>query len=140
MQYKNRVIWESEKKGTLKIEGKPDLKIATPPEFGGHKGIHSPEDLFVASLNACTLSTFLSFAERTRTKFISFECSAEGTLEKKEGQLQFTRIVLTPRVEVPSEREKNHALHALALVDKYCLVTHSVSCDVEMNPEVTVVS
>jgi organic hydroperoxide reductase OsmC/OhrA len=139
MQYTNNVTWESEKKGKLKIEGKPDLEIATPPEFGGHKDIHSPEDLFVASLNACTLSTFLSFAERTRTKFTAFECSAEGTLEKKEGQLQFTRIVLTPRVEVPSEREKNRALHALTLVNKYCLVTHSITCAVEMNPEVTVV-
>lgn len=136
--YSNTVVWETGKKGNLKIEGKPDLDIATPPEFGGPEGIHAPEDLFVASLNACTLATFLTFAERTRTEFTAFECTAEGTLEKVDGQLKFTRIVLRPKVRVPSEREKKHALHALNLVDKHCLVTHSVSCDVEMLPEVKV--
>jgi organic hydroperoxide reductase OsmC/OhrA len=138
-QYTNKVVWETEKKGTLKIEGKPDLDIATPPEFGGHKGIHSPEDLFVASVNTCILSTFLSFAEKTRTKFISFECSAEGTLDKVEGQLIFVKIVITSHVQVPSEREKKHALHTLKLVDKHCLVTNSMNCVVEIHPEVTVV-
>ena len=138
-QYSNRVLWEKEKRGKLTIEGKPDLDIATPPEFRGHEGIHSPEDLFVASLNGCIMSTFLTFAERTRAKFISFECFAEGTLEKVEGRLRFTRIVLTPKVQVPSEREKKHALHTLELVDKHCLVTNSMNCAVEMHPEVTIV-
>lgn len=138
-QFSNRVIWETEKRGKLKIEGIPDLDIATPPEFRGHEGIHSPEDLFVASLNGCTMSTFLTFAERTRTTFTKFECAAEGTLEKVEGQLKFTKMILRPKVEVPSEREKKHALYALKLVDKHCLVTHSMNCVIEMHPEVTVV-
>lgn len=137
-QYSNKVVWETQKKGKLEIEGKSDLPVATPPEFGGHEGIHSPEDLFVASVNACTMSTFLTFAEKTKTVFTKFECSAEGILDKAEGKLVFTQIVLRPRVHVPTEREKAHALHALELVDKYCLVTNSMSCVVEMHPEVVV--
>ncbi len=137
-QYSNDVVWEREKRGKLKIEGKPDLDISTPPEFRGHKGVHTPEDLFVASLNGCTMSTFLTFAERTRTTFTSFECSAVGTMDKPEGQLKFTKIVLKPKVTVPSEREKKHALHALKLVHKHCLVIHSMTCEVEMHPEVIV--
>lgn len=137
-QYENKVVWETEKRGNLKIEGKPDLHIATPPEFGGHQGIHSPEDLFVASLNTCIMATFLAFAQKTRTTFTAFECSAVGTLDKVEGELKFTRIVVTPKVEVASQREKNHALHALNLVDNHCLVTNSMNCTVEMHPEVVV--
>lgn len=133
------VRWDQERRGTLKIEGKPDLPVATPPEFGGHEGIHSPEDLFVASLNACIMSTFLAFAERTRSQFRMFQCTAEGTLEKIEGKLQFTKIVLSPKIHVPSEREKNHVLHTLELVEKNCLVTNSVKCTVEIYPEVVVV-
>lgn len=67
---------------------------------------------------------------------LAFECSAVGTLEKVEGQLKFTKIVVTPKVHVPSEREKKHALHALKLVDKHCLVTNSMNVVVEMHPEV----
>ena len=137
-QYENNVVWETEKRGTQKIEGKPDVDIATPPEFGGHHGIHSPEDLFVASLNACIMATFLTFAQKTRTTFTAFECSAVGTLEKVEGKLIFTKIVVTPKVKVASNREKNHALHALNLVDRHCLVTNSMKCPVEMHPDVVV--
>ncbi len=137
-QYSNDVVWEKEKRGKLKIEGKPDLDISTPPEFRGHEGVHTPEDLFVASLNGCTMSTFLTFAERTRTEFTHFECSAVGTMDKPEGQLKFTKIVLKPKVIVPSEREKKHALHALNLVHKHCLVIHSMNLVVEMYPEVIV--
>lgn len=137
--YTNTVVWKTDKKGTLTIEGKPDVAIATPPEFGGPQGIHSPEDLFVASLNACIMATFLTFAERTRTVFTAFECTAEGYLEKVEGKLRFTKIVVTPKVDVPSDREKKHALHALKLVDKHCLVTNSMNCVVKMHPDVIVV-
>ncbi len=138
-QFNNNVVWETEKRGKLKIEGIPDLDIGTPPEFRGHEGIHSPEQMFVASLNGCIMSTFLTFAEKTRTKFTKFECAAEGTLEKVEGKLKFTKIILYPKVEVPSEREKKHVLYTLKLADKHCLVTNSMNCVIEMYPEVTVV-
>ncbi|MBU6996667.1 MAG: OsmC family protein [Theionarchaea archaeon] len=136
--YTAAVIWKTEKRGTLKIEGKPDLEISPPPEFGGHEGIHSPEELFVASVSACTMATFLAFAEKTRTKFNSFECFGKGILDQVEGQLRFTRIDLTVKVEVPSEREKKHALHVLDLVSKHCLVTNSINCVVNMQSEVLV--
>jgi organic hydroperoxide reductase OsmC/OhrA len=138
-QYSNKIVWETEKRGKLQSEGKPTLDIATPAEFGGHEGIYSPEDLFVASVNSCFMTTFLTFVEKTRTKFIRFECTAEGTLDKVEKILKFTKIVLIPKVEVPSEREKKHTHHVLDLVEKHCLVSNSMNCIIEMHPEVTIV-
>ncbi|MGC1121643.1 MAG: OsmC family protein [Candidatus Methanofastidiosia archaeon] len=136
--YTATAIWETEKRGTLKIEGKPDLEISPPPEFGGYKGIHCPEELFVASVSGCTLATFLAFAEKTRTKFDSFECSGKGILDQVEGQLRFTRIDLAVKVRVPTEREKKHALHVLELVSRHCLVTNSINCVVEIQSEVLI--
>ncbi|MGH7545745.1 MAG: hypothetical protein ACREKI_06135 [Gemmatimonadota bacterium] len=40
--------WTGERKGVISAEGKPELGVATPPEFKGHEGIGSPEDLYVA--------------------------------------------------------------------------------------------
>lgn len=136
--YSNTVVWKTEKKGILKIEGEPDLEIAPPPEFGGPGGIHAPEDLFVASLNGCILATFLAFAEKTRTKFNSFESTAHGSLDKVEGKLKFTKIDVEIQVTVPSEREKRHAEHTLKLVNKHCLITNSIQCTVNLDPTIHV--
>lgn len=37
--YNTRLEWTSEKKGILRCEDKPDIIVATPPEFNGHPGI-----------------------------------------------------------------------------------------------------
>jgi len=136
--YSASIEWKEEKKGTLHIEGKPDVAVVTPPEFDGHEGAHSPEDLFVASIAGCTMTTFLAFAAKTRSKFSSFECSAEGEADLVEGRLKFTRITLYPRVSVPSEREKKHVLHIMGLLENHCLISNSVNCAMELHPEVTV--
>jgi organic hydroperoxide reductase OsmC/OhrA len=136
--YSDTVVWKAEKKGIVKIEGEPDLEIAPPPEFGGPGGVHAPEDLFVASLNGCIMATFLAFAEKTRTKFNSFESTAHGSLDKIEGKLKFTTIDVTVKVTVPSEREKKHAEHTLKLVNKHCLITNSLNFPVELDPTVIV--
>ncbi|MGD2248097.1 MAG: OsmC family protein [Candidatus Methanofastidiosia archaeon] len=136
--YSDTVVWKTEKKGIVKIEGEPDLEIAPPPEFGGPGGVHAPEDLFVASLNGCIMATFLAFAEKTRTKFNSFESTAHGSLDKVEGKLKFTKIDVTVNVTVPSEREKKHAEHTLKLVNKHCLITNSLNFPVELDPTIIV--
>jgi organic hydroperoxide reductase OsmC/OhrA len=59
-RYSTSVRWTGEKKGALTAAGKPPVEVGTPPEFKGHEGIWSPEDLYVASVNVCILSTFLA--------------------------------------------------------------------------------
>ena len=62
--YHTTVKWTDHRKGTMSCEGKPNVEVATPPEFKGHEGIWSPEDLFVASANICLMTTFIAVAER----------------------------------------------------------------------------
>ena len=62
--YHTSVKWTEQRKGVISCAGKPDIQVATPPEFKGHDGIWSPEDLFVASANICVMTTFLAVAER----------------------------------------------------------------------------
>jgi organic hydroperoxide reductase OsmC/OhrA len=82
--------------GMLSSTGKPDIQVSTPPEFKGHEGIWSPEDLFVASVNVCVMSTFLALAERAGLAFMSYESDAEGRVELAEGKLQVTSVTLIP--------------------------------------------
>lgn len=136
--YEAEVRWTGEKKGDLILSGKPDLPVATPPEFGGHDGRTSPEDLFVASAVVCLMSTFLAMAQKVQAEWDSFSCSAKATLEKVEGRgLLFTKMDLYPRVSVRSDDQVESVKKALDLAKKYCLVTNSMKTEVVMHPEVS---
>ena len=78
--YRTTVRWTGRKTGVASSAGKPDVQVATPPEFKGHEGIWSPEDLYVASINVCVMTTFLAFAERAGLSFAGYESEAEGRL------------------------------------------------------------
>ncbi|MCX7765274.1 MAG: OsmC family protein [Candidatus Sumerlaeia bacterium] len=131
------VKWTGEKKGMLSVAGKSALEVAIPPEFKGHPGIWSPEDLFVAAVNSCLMATFLSLAQQKQGEFLSYESEATGTLEKVEGNWIFTKIIVNPRVAVASESQREQVLTTLMLAEKHCLVANSIRTKVEVNPEVT---
>ena len=71
--YHTEVKWTEQRKGVISCAGKLDIQVATPPEFKGHDGIWSPEDLFVASANICLMTTFLAVAERAGLAFTAYE-------------------------------------------------------------------
>lgn len=139
--YASEVRWLGERVGGLHFpESRVTLQVATAPEFGGPPGFVSPEDLFVAAAAACYLTTFLAMADKIRASFVTFTCRVEATLEKVEGQgLIFTSLVLKPRVSLTDLSEERPVTKALELAKKFCLVTNSMSCRVELQPTIQVV-
>lgn len=136
--YEVGVRWEREKRGVLSIAGKPALEVASPPEFRGHPGLWSPEDLLVAAVNACTMTTFLSAAQRRGLSLVAYESGATGTLEMAGGTFRFTRIVLKPRIVVARPEDRESALAALHEAEAGCLIAHSVVAAIEAQPEIVV--
>ena len=134
--YRTTVRWRQQKLGEISSAGKPDLQVATPPEFKGHEGVWSPEDLFVASINVCVMSTFLAFAERAGLAFGSYQSEAEGRVELVEGKLQVTSVVLKPTVTVTAPGDVDKAKEILHKAETNCLVSNSVKTRVTMEPTV----
>lgn len=134
--YHTRVRWTERKIGSISASGKPDLQVATPPEFKGHEGIWSPEDLFVASANICLMTTFLAFAERAGLAFTSYESEAEGLLELVEGKFQFTRIILRPTLTVKQSEDTAKAKEILEKAEANCLISNSMKARVTLEPTV----
>ena len=132
--YPTSVQWIGEKKGTMTVAGKPSVEVATPPEFKGHEGIWSPEDLFVASVNSCIMTTFLAFADRAGLGFEKFESEAEGLLEFVDGKFLFTKIVVRPRVTLRSGEDKGKAEEILHKAERNCLVSNSIRTEVVLEP------
>lgn len=135
--YTTSVRWTGERKGAMSAAGKPDVEVATPPEFKGHEGIWSAEDLYVASANICVMNTFLAFAERAGLGFESYESEAEGTLEFVDDRFLFTRIVLRPRIALKSGEDREKAEEILHKAERNCLISASMKTEVALEPTIT---
>ena len=136
--YENHATWKSARRGEVRAAGKPDLVVSSPPEFKGEAGIWTPEDLFVGSLNACILMTFVAFAAQKGLDFASYECRAEGKLEFVEGKYRFTEIKLYPQVVVKSPADVERANNLLETAHANCFISNSISSAVTLSPEIRV--
>lgn len=136
--YHTKLKWTEQRKGIMSSAGKPDVQVATPPEFKGHEGIWSPEDLFVSSVEICTMTTFLAFAERAGLSFVSYDSEAEGRLEMVEGKFQFTTITVRPRITVRSESDGAKAKEVIQKAEIACLIANSMKTKVYVEPTVDV--
>lgn len=134
--YRTSVRWTERKLGLISSPGKPDLQVATPPEFKGHEGVWSPEDLFVASVNVCVMTTFLAFAERAGLVFTGYESEAEGRLELVDGKFQVTTIALKPKVTLKAGEDIAKAKDLLAKAEANCLISNSIKTRVSVEPTI----
>jgi len=132
--YHTTVRWTEQRKGTISCAGKPDVSVATPPEFKGHEGIWSPEDLFVASANVCLMTTFLAVAERAGLAFSSYESAAEGRLEIVEGKFQFTTITIKPTIVLNAVGDATKARELIEKAEANCLISNSMKARVILDP------
>jgi organic hydroperoxide reductase OsmC/OhrA len=137
-RYQSDVDWKSGRRAVICSEGRPEIEASSPPEFKGDPGFWTPEDLFVASVNLCTLMTFVAFAQRKELDFLSYESAAEGVLEFVEGKYRFTEVILHPHLVLKSESDIGRAQQILDDAHKSCLVTNSLTTTVKVFPEIRV--
>ena len=135
--YRTKIKWDNAKRGLLSSLGKPDIEIATPPEFRGHAGVWTPEDLFVASVASCIMTTFLYYAEKEGLQFLSYESEAEGVLETSENQLMFSHITVRPKIVIALSAQKEKAEELMKRSENGCLISNSIKSKVEVIPEIT---
>ena len=136
--YKNSIEWQKDMRGLLSSSDKPGIEIATPPEFRGHPGIWSPEDLFVAAVNSCIMTTFLHYAQKEHLEILNYESQAEGILELVNNHLIFTEIKIKPSVSVKNELDSVKAKNIFKLSENNCLISNSIKSKVEVASEIKI--
>ena len=137
--YRTSLAWVEKRQGEIASDGKPPVRVSSPPEFKGEPGMWTPEDLFVAAVDACTMTTFLAFAQRLNLPFVSYTSNAEGTLEFAQSGYQFTTIILRPTITVTSADAVEQVKRTLEDAHKSCLVSNSIKATVILEPSITVV-
>jgi peroxiredoxin-like protein len=129
--YNVDIHWSHDRKGLMSSpqlkEGTNRIEVATPPEFPkGIPNIWSPEHLFTASVSSCLMTTFLAIAENSQLEFSAFSCLAEGVLEKVDGKLQMTEIILKPTVLIKNEKDIGRAERIVKKSEAACLISNSI--------------
>lgn len=138
--YEVRLNWKSERKGLMTSPVlNSNIEVATPPEFPkGIAGIWSPEHLLVAAVNSCLMTTFLAIAENSKFEFINFESKADGKLEKVDGKLMISEIMLAPVLTLSKEADKERALRILQKSEAACLISNSIKSAIVFKPEIRI--
>ena len=133
-RYKVAVDWEGDRITTVTSPDKPELTVATPPEFkNGVEGVWSPEDLLVASVASCFAVTLVAVAERRELPLHSLHVSGTGHLTARDdGRFGFVAIELTAAI-----RTDEHVLDAMERAAKHagraCLVSMALDVPVHVD-------
>ena len=134
--YETTLSWQAGKRGVLDSAGKPTVPVGTPVDFGGPEGAWTPEDLLVASVGACLMTTALHFLERAGVNLRSFVIKTDGTLEKTAEGLSLTGITVDVFVIVARDSEMEQAARAIERAENGCFVSRAVKTPVTVTSNV----
>ena len=136
--YETGLKWVGGRDGLLTSKDKPSIEVSTPPEFKGHPGFWTPENLLVASVNICVMTTFLYYAEKKKFKFLSYESSVRGVLERVKNEFMFSVIEVKPEILVASEDDVEKAQSLLEISERNCFISNSLRSKVVVKPKIKV--
>jgi organic hydroperoxide reductase OsmC/OhrA len=120
---------------SVTADGLPDLRTAPPLDFDGPGDAWSPEHLLLAAVEACFLFTLRAVARASQVEFTTCDVTAEGAVDRADGALRFTDIVLRARLVAPNA-DPARALRAMEKAKQACLVSASLAVPVRLEPEI----
>jgi organic hydroperoxide reductase OsmC/OhrA len=122
----------------LTVSADNDINIiaSAPTQFGGPKGNWSPEDFFSAAVSSCFILTFKNYSRVKKISWKSIDVEVDAFLDKTSQGLQFTKVIIKPKLEVCNDSDVDICLKALHKSEELCLVTNSMNCEFELIPKV----
>jgi peroxiredoxin-like protein len=120
----------------LSTDGVRIIESAPPKEFDGPGNQWSPEALLTAAVADCFALTFRAIAAASKFVWISLEARTEGTLDRIEGKMRFTRFDTHAKLHVPADADVERAKKLLEKAEVTCLVANSLSSERHLKVEV----
>jgi len=78
LRYGAVVRWDRESGGEVSCRSAVDFKVDTPTEFSGRGRYPCPDQVFLAAIGGCLLTTFLHFKRRLDLEVEDVRVSVEG--------------------------------------------------------------
>lgn len=136
--YSVRVSGRDLGRSTIDVEsgGAPPMMAGPPPQFGGTDDWWSPEQLLVAALGTCTMTTFLALARHAKVAVDALGCDVDAELDKTSEGIRFTSASV--RITVKAGSAECDAIERLVeKTHRHCIITHSLAFPVEVTATVS---
>jgi organic hydroperoxide reductase OsmC/OhrA len=150
-EYAARLIWDGNlgagtssyttygRQYRVLFEGKPDLIGTANPAFRGEADKHDPEDLFLASITACHMLSYLALCARKGVRVLTYEDDARGSLVlDSRGGGRFEEVTLRPSVTIADEENAALALQLHETAHELCFIANSCSVPIRHQPMIRV--
>jgi organic hydroperoxide reductase OsmC/OhrA len=116
----------------LTADGRPELRTASPPEYGGPGDAWTPEHLLLASVESCFLFTLRAVAARAAIAIEAVHIVASGTVDRQDGAVRFTDIVLHVELTVGPSMDGALIRQIVDKSERACLVAASLTTPVHV--------
>ena len=123
----------------LSTEGVRVIETAPPKEFDGPGNQWSPEGLLTGAVADCFVLGFRAIAAASKYEWVSLEARTEGTLERVEGKMRFTRFETHAKLSVPAAADQERAKKLLEKAELTCLVANSLNSERHLTMEIVAV-
>jgi organic hydroperoxide reductase OsmC/OhrA len=136
-RYPVDVEWARDRTVTARVDGKPGLELATPPEFwpAADPAVWSPEDVFAGAVASCLAVTILALAARDELLVDDLHVGAVGVVGRRaDGRFGFVRV--EQKVVIASDADEERVRALVERAEDRCFV--AVALDVEIETTVDV--
>jgi len=122
----------------ITADGLAGIESAPPKEFDGPGNLWSPETLLTAAVNDCFVLGFRAIAAASKFQWNSLKSKTEGTLDRVEGKMKFTKFVTHATLSIPAGADPERAKKLMEKAEQVCLIANSLSAERHLEAEVTV--
>ena len=133
--YDAELVWEGARTAVVTAGDRSPLRITPPHDFpGGDPSAWSPEHLFLASLESCTMLSFLAHCSHNGVEVVGYRAAARGELARREvdRRYAFRRVEMTVRATVAG----GHVELARSLTPKAerdCFISASINTELRVD-------
>jgi organic hydroperoxide reductase OsmC/OhrA len=120
----------------LSTEGVRIIESASPREFDGPGNQWSPEGLLTAAVADCFALSFRAIARASKYGWHSLEVRTEGTLDRVDGMLRFTKFATHARLQLLPGADAARGKMLLEKAESSCLISNSLNAERHLTTEV----
>jgi organic hydroperoxide reductase OsmC/OhrA len=129
--YDAELEWRGGRRAEVTSGGRPAIAVMPPPEFpAGDESSWSPEHLFLASLQSCTMLSFVAHCAHRGLELVTYRSTVTGALaQNAERRYAFQTVSMVVYVRMAG----GHAAAARELTPKAerdCFISASTTADV----------
>lgn len=137
-QFHMDMKWDGGRLGQGQLSGEAlNTTVSVPTEFNGPNIGSNPEELLIGSVVTCFSITLASLIENRKIPVESFTVRSEGIVSRKDGKLQFTKIIHRPTMILAGGDDEmvELARKTAVLAEQNCMIARSLRGNVEFEVE-----